>query len=159
MPPLTEWTQEDERQLREAWQKDPLRDAMLKSSNDKPALWKNCARFMRCLPTSIIGLKTSLGVDVSSNQVLVELSDLPRAPHWPERLCQSLTKLIPHPMFQGNPQHLTTAIQYAVICCTDDRRPWPLINYSDEGFLGMFHQVIEWDQNRDIPIAQLHKSA
>lgn len=158
-PPFSEnWTKEDEAAVKRKWARDPLKEAKIKTTNKKPGLWKTCARFMKCLPTEIIGPDTHLAVDIARNQTLA-LPGHPKAPHWPDRLCHELTVLIPHPMFLGKPKLLATAIQYTVICCTNDCRPWPLNNSSGDAFLRNFCRVIDEQQDGETPASTLHEYA
>lgn len=105
---------------------------------------------MKCLPTDIVGPKTDLEVDISKQ---------PRVLHWPDKFCQGLLHLIPHPMFQGNPTLLATALQYAVICATDDRRHWALQNTCSDGFLGALIKTIDKKQDGTIPYKDIHNTA
>lgn len=76
-------------------------------------LWKVCMRILRCTPLDPISPLLNLKYGTSS----VVFS---------REFCDALAPLIVHGVWQGSAQHLAMILQYAVICRTDDRRPWKL---------------------------------
>ncbi|KAK7729798.1 hypothetical protein SLS53_009166 [Cytospora paraplurivora] len=153
------WTEADEERLLRDWSQDPLKDRMLVSVNWKPMLWKTCVLFMRCLPTDIIGPGSNLEVDISDNNELRDLPGSPRDPRWPERFCHLLNELITHPMWQAKPKLLQLAIQYTVICCTNDCRRWRLMNPSGDSFITVLVETIKKYQKGETKPAEIHQNA
>ncbi|KAM0548032.1 hypothetical protein ACHAPJ_010090 [Fusarium lateritium] len=87
-------------------------------------LWKICIRIFRCSPYALL----------SHVQGLVYLpvfkpEDEPPA-IWNQTFCDDLSHILTHPVWDGEVEFLQTALQYAVICRTNDRRRWtmPLVN-------------------------------
>ncbi|KAJ6782842.1 hypothetical protein PWT90_02841 [Aphanocladium album] len=121
-----EWTTELEEQVRidcEATKSDwelPLgrRRYYLK-------LYKSCLFHLRCTPFDIVGVRYNMVFQKDTRVT----PDAETCQDFSQVFCDRLDQLIAHPAWNvGTPEArvdaLATAIQYAVILRTDDRRPW-----------------------------------
>ncbi|OAQ72980.1 hypothetical protein VFPPC_12900 [Pochonia chlamydosporia 170] len=131
------WTREDEASLRNAWEMSQLHDDLRSTSRVKfmAKLWTACYNTMHCSPCALVSPRYKLifqgsispkhddspEPDNSLGQVEKIVAQLV-APT--QGASNAISTLVCHPLWQGNPSFLATAIQCAVICRTDDRRPW-----------------------------------
>ena len=109
------WTEEDEAKLLDDWQADPERKTTQTPNASLQALWRTCARFMKCLPSDIISPAHHLEYDIS-----VSRGGLMR--NWPSTFNRPLQALLVHPIWKREKALLAMAIQYSVIVRTGDRR-------------------------------------
>ncbi|EXM17357.1 hypothetical protein V3481_004010 [Fusarium oxysporum f. sp. vasinfectum] len=74
----------------------------------------------------------------------IPLQDLHAQPIWGHTFCIELCRLISHPVFEmEGTNNLTLILQYAVICRTDDRRPWKMPPIPDVDPLKQLRGVME----------------
>ncbi|KAJ4056870.1 hypothetical protein NW761_003526 [Fusarium oxysporum] len=67
-----------------------------------------------------------------------------RSPIWGHTFCIELCRLLSHPVFEiEGTNNLTLFLQYAVICRTDDRRPWKMPPIPDVDPLKQLRGVME----------------
>ncbi|RMJ01900.1 hypothetical protein CDV36_015570 [Fusarium kuroshium] len=120
-PPLSDtWTQQDEDEMLAEWDASPEEVACASIKGDGPTttMWKVCLRTFRCSPLGMISPLMGLRYQTMPG---------PSQPGiWSREFCNRLTALIPYSIWHGRPKRLAMALQYAVICRTDDRRPWML---------------------------------
>ncbi|KAJ4309801.1 hypothetical protein N0V84_011310 [Fusarium piperis] len=119
-PPLSDtWTQQDEDAMMAEWDDSPetaVYASITTLNGAIPTLWKVCLRVFRCSPLDAISPLRGLRY-----QPLVGRS---QPGLWSREFCNRLSALITHPLWKGSPKRLAMALQYAVICRTDDRRHW-----------------------------------
>lgn len=77
-------------------------------------MWKVCCHFLRTTPDMIIG----------SGNLLVYHGDHCTNENWSRAFCESFTLLAAHHYWGGIWTRLRLAIQFAVICRTNDKRRW-----------------------------------
>lgn len=108
------WTQQDEDKMMDEWNSSPEKEsyASMRPNPSLKALWKVCMRIFRCTPLDL--LSPLLQLRYNASVVLAQ------------KFCNALSPLIPHPVWKGSAWRLAMALQYAIICRTDDRRPWRL---------------------------------
>ncbi|KAI8714992.1 hypothetical protein NCS52_01005900 [Fusarium sp. LHS14.1] len=118
-PRSNSWTQQDEAKMMIVWDASPEKAAYASITGHGgvvTALWKVCLRLFRCPPIDIISPLHNLRY-----QPLIG----PYQPGtWSREFCNLLTPLLTHSIWQGSPERLAMALQYSVVCRTDDRRPW-----------------------------------
>lgn len=141
-----EWTAEQEEFLDQAKSENPK---LAKMNQNHKSLYKTVFRFMHCLPSDIVGPKTFLEFD----------SSLAASNQWTMHFCTRLGELVPQPLFRGSPAKLALAIQWAVICRTDDRRKYRLSGCADDGFLQCLTAVIAEKQDGTKTCVKLRKAA
>ena len=125
------WSDQDEADLKQEWANHPYKavlDTRRQTRNyctPENALWRNVAWIFRCLPTDIIPLSTMELVKREGGAITTDDADDPR---WSSRFCKHLNDylLVHRQWFSGRRGYvlITVALQIAVICRTDDRRPW-----------------------------------
>ncbi|KAK3400744.1 hypothetical protein B0T20DRAFT_152349 [Sordaria brevicollis] len=82
-------------------------------------LWKDCHRFYQRTPFTLFPPESNLQYDDE------EL--------WTEPFCSSLRRLLWFPPYVDNIPMLAVVLQYAIICQTEDTRPWsPCLLLDDE---------------------------
>ncbi|KAK5661338.1 hypothetical protein OQA88_11233 [Cercophora sp. LCS_1] len=119
VPVSESWTASDRRNAERIWHGDAYRakSMMTGKSKEMLTLYKSCLRVFQCFPDDIICEEYCLDYDWDQNvQRDTRL--------WSATFCGTLNELLVHPMWMGSFNLLATAIQYAVIVETDDRRPW-----------------------------------
>ncbi|KAI8714974.1 hypothetical protein NCS52_01004000 [Fusarium sp. LHS14.1] len=108
------WKNEDEELMLLEWNSSHEKKAYACIDVDNASLttlWKVCMRMFRCTPLDLIS--PLLNLKYGSSTVVFS-----------QEFCDALTPLIVHAIWQGSAQRLAMVLQYAVICRTDDRRPW-----------------------------------
>lgn len=141
-----EWTSEQEELLDQVRSEYPK---LLTMNQKHKSLYKTVFRFMHCLPSDVIGPKTFLEFD----------SSLAANNQWTMHFCERLGELAPQPLFRGSPAKLALAIQWAVICRTDDRRKYRLSGCADDGFLQCLTTVIDEKQDGTETCVKLRRAA
>ncbi|KAJ4262941.1 hypothetical protein NW762_006554 [Fusarium torreyae] len=81
-------------------------------------LWKVCLRVFRCSPFELLSPRHNLDF----LPVTGPKNDSPAV--WNQTFCDELSHIITHNVWDGEVASLRAALQYAVICRTDDRRRW-----------------------------------
>lgn len=123
-----EWTEEDEKQMKSAL-KATARWKDLSGVRDATVgVWKLFFRFTGRLVTDVLGLSTGL---VYKGQK-----------KWPDSFCQPLHTYLCLPFMRGNVMRLRLALQWAVICRTNDRRRHYLNGCEQDVFLRMLAEVM-----------------
>ncbi|KAK1754363.1 hypothetical protein QBC47DRAFT_414328 [Echria macrotheca] len=114
------WTEQDEAQLQDAWRTDELRTLIeRKPFNDfmpQLELWKFSLQYLRCAPTSVLGVENNFEIDRSEWTAFEDL-------------------MFHHLWKHSNVRALVIVLQFAVIVRTDDRRTWELENHTDSKFI------------------------
>ncbi|KAK3382243.1 hypothetical protein B0T24DRAFT_714360 [Lasiosphaeria ovina] len=133
------WSVHDEDRLREEWETHPIKLAIdyrvepkKDRARDDRILWKATCQFLDCLPTDIISIDEEMMFDSGTErQRAVPSLTGPDASDaaWPRAFCRALYQLLLHPAWERQPDLLRIAVQYTVICATDDVRPW--LTYCD----------------------------
>ncbi|KAJ4206469.1 hypothetical protein NW759_014255 [Fusarium solani] len=154
-PPLNDkWTQQDEDAMMAEWDASP--EKVVYASINGPngviaTMWKVCLRVLRRSPLDVISPLEGL-----SYQPLAAAS---QAGMWSREFCNRLTALIAYPLWRGSPRRLVIALQYAVICRTDDRRPWK--PWYDCPALINLGQSMDQVEDSELPqsVHRMHKNA
>lgn len=134
------WTKKDEENLIQEAESDAEFRHRCAYQDYISSTWKTAYKFMGCLATDIVGPKTCL--------VFRDDHATSKNRFWASRFCRKLSALIVQPIFAANPQKLALAIQWAVICRTNDRRKCRLSGCNDEDeFLRILEEVVEQSQD------------
>lgn len=124
-----EWSTDDEAWFMSTWEKSSSKPALETISQDHAhllKLWKTCCKILKVSPLSIISPRHGLVYAVESLRPETESPNNSQRQLWSEHFCKVLLKLTCHSFWKADARNLTAAIQYAVICRDDDRRPWKL---------------------------------
>ncbi|KAK7420580.1 hypothetical protein QQZ08_010339 [Neonectria magnoliae] len=120
-----QWSEDQEQVLVEEWDALYGEVNFKGSSADKTlVVWKICLRLFRCSPLHMISPMYDLLYTHLPNK---NDNALPTV-FWSKDFCNTLARLATHPFWNGDVNRLTLAIQFAVICRTDDRRVWKMPN-------------------------------
>lgn len=119
----------------EGWDADPLKAAVenkaakVHDNSPEAVLWRATTRLMDCLPADIIPVHENMAVEstifATGERTAPDMTIFEGAGKfiWLATFCKALTNVLLHPDWLGEPRLLTVAIQYTVICATDDVRP------------------------------------
>jgi hypothetical protein len=170
-----DWAPAAERALKTRWETHPLNEAItarcdkLKDHSQEVRLMQSTARLMGCLPSDIISVKNNMAVEHDRQPSARDPLPLERSvpdytgadnqAHkclWSPQFCMALNKTVVHPAWNRDPRLLGLAIQYTVICATDDRRPWRPDCPPWDKFLGVFIEKTS-ENNAGIPLANIHR--
>ncbi|KAI8660112.1 hypothetical protein NCS57_00987600 [Fusarium keratoplasticum] len=154
-PPLNNmWTQQDEDAMMAEWNASP--EKVVYASINGPngvitTMWKVCLRVFRCSPLALISPRQGLRYQ--------PLAGPSQAGLWSREFCNRLTALFVYPVWQGRPIRLAMLLQYAVICRTDDRRPW--IPHPSCNALANLRQSMEQNKGSQLlqSVHKMHKEA
>ncbi|KAL2681353.1 hypothetical protein Neosp_008964 [[Neocosmospora] mangrovei] len=154
-PPLHDkWTQQDEDAMMAEWNASPEKVVYASISGPSPAItsmWKVSLRVMRRSPLDIISPLEGLRYQPPAAAS--------QAGMWSREFCNRLAVLMAYPLWQGTTRRLVIALQYAVICRTDDRRPWKPSH--DCPALTLLREYMEQVHDSELsqPVHKLHKLA
>ncbi|KAI7773076.1 hypothetical protein LA080_012001 [Diaporthe eres] len=123
------WSDEDEAQVQAQWNKERAQRPCKKASAYEQYLWKTCARFLRCLPTELIGMRYGLEYDAGQP-----------TQNWTASFCNHLVKIIAHPIFNNSPAKIALAVKFSV--CSWQRLKWDIPDLNDL-FLPVLKEVAE----------------
>ncbi|KAG7293526.1 hypothetical protein NEMBOFW57_003578 [Staphylotrichum longicolle] len=156
IPQVTDasWSAAKKERLAGEWSTHPVKRAaeercfVMTADCPETVLWWNTARYMGCLPPNIISRDHNMVFEyepltyVKLEREVPALNTLDQARRalWSKTFCTALGDVLSHPSWEGEPRLLRAAIQYAVICATDDRRLWDPDCVSDSVFFNMFVQ-------------------
>ncbi|KAF4440360.1 hypothetical protein F53441_12308 [Fusarium austroafricanum] len=87
---------------------------------DLAFLWRVSIRLYHSTPFTLLSPRYGL------DYILVSPSNNEPGNVWGQNFAKSLSQVITHPFFRADIDLLRTVLQYAVICRTDDRRPWKI---------------------------------
>lgn len=118
------WTTEDEERLQNDCASREDAFAAVQGSAQLLTAWKSCIQSMRCSPLAIISPRHSLFVHQEATRARGQNLATTDGLLWPQSLYTELVTLVSSPIWLGEPLALSAAIQFAVICRTDERRPW-----------------------------------
>ncbi|KAI1480339.1 hypothetical protein F4774DRAFT_409157 [Daldinia eschscholtzii] len=151
------WTPGDEVGLRDMWEVEPIKkkldDLDVKKNKDILPLWKVIRRFLGCFPTDIINRRNYL--QFSKADVDEEDQDAEDT-NWPKSFCRKFKQLALHHVFGLNPNLLTLALLYVVICRTDYRGRIPWCNPTTDCFLDTFLLRVQ-DQDGSKSVVRIHQ--
>lgn len=135
------WTIEDQENLERWTESDQDFQKRCEIREPLVGVWKTAYRFLGCLATDIVGPSSGL----------VFRSDTQKGkggqPMWTATFCEVLTAIILHPLFSGSTEKMSLAIQWAVICRTDDRRKYKIRGCEDDLFIRELKSVIDEHQH------------
>jgi hypothetical protein len=170
-----DWAPAAERALKTKWATHPLKAAItarcdkLKDHSQEVRLMQNTARLMGCLPSDIISAKNNMAVEYDHRPSAPEPLPLERSVPdytgadnqaakclWSPQFCTALNKIIVHPSWNRDPRLLGLAIQYTIICATDDRRPWQPDCPPWQPFLGPFIEKTS-KNNAGVSVSNIHR--
>jgi hypothetical protein len=135
-----EWPEATELGLKARWDNHPLRQAIakkcanLRENSQEVRLMKGAVKLFNCLPTEILSLDKNMVVVCEARDKTARLAqevpdygnvdDRAASYLWSTSFCKAFGRVLFHPSWAKEPRLLRAAIQYTVICATDDRRPW-----------------------------------
>lgn len=123
------WSSEDEEQVQSQWDRECVKRPCKEATSYEQYMWKTCARFLRCLPTELIGMR--YGLEYNADQA---------SQNWTASFCNHLIKIIAHPIFDNNPAKIALAIKFSV--CSWQRLKWVIPDLNDL-FLQVLREVAE----------------
>lgn len=135
------WTSRDEEALRLEWRTSQEASDLMQGnpSQEFMALWRTCLHVIRCSPTILLSPRRSLRyVGEDSGDPSTEYSTI-----WSPAFCEKLGMLVACPLFEGSAEQIVMFLQYAVICRTDDRRPWAIENAVHCNVLHSFAKAVK----------------
>ncbi|OTA62102.1 hypothetical protein K449DRAFT_395461 [Hypoxylon sp. EC38] len=108
------WTEDDEQNLLDDWQDDPLAAQLeklnIRKNRDILPMWKVMRRFLGCFPTDIICHRNFLKYHLTfETEDGVSMEN----PNWTKTFCRRLARLGLHGVFNLDPILLTLALQTA----------------------------------------------
>lgn len=114
-------------------------------------LWRLFPMVYRCLPTDLFSWANQIDVDTSKN---VNLQQAPfqgqRNIVWSHRFCLALTTFTMHGFWEYRRESdfplMAQLMQLAVICRTNDCRPWHLVNHTDDMFFTFLASELQAQQ-------------
>ncbi|KAF4943823.1 hypothetical protein FSARC_14821 [Fusarium sarcochroum] len=119
--------------------------------------WKICIRIFRCSPFSLLSpLRGLVYLPVSKPE---EEEESPAV--WNQTFCDEMSHIITHGIWAGEAASLQAALQYAVICRTEDRRRWVMPPLDlDGGPLVRLNAALQ-DSLGPLPLSvhQMHRDA
>ncbi|KAL2670489.1 hypothetical protein Neosp_014277 [[Neocosmospora] mangrovei] len=137
------WTQADELALE--WNSSPEKTAFEGISGREQSLlsaWKICIRLFRCSPFTLLSPRRGL-----CYQEMPGYATEPPQILWGQNFCKELCRVMTHPIWNGDVDVLAMALQYTVICRTDDRRVWDIpAGVTDGGVLGRLEAELDESQ-------------
>lgn len=113
------WSDEDEAQVMDQWDLDCAAKPCRRPNGKEQYIWKTSARFLRCLPTELIGMRYGLEYDTKEAT----------SQNWTEPFCDRLVKIIAHPLFANEPAKIALAIKFSV--CSWQRLKWVIPSHND----------------------------
>lgn len=119
------WSDQDEAQVQAQWNREHAQRPCKQASAYEQYLWKTCARFLRCLPTELIGMRYGLEYDAGQP-----------TQNWTASFCNHLVKIIAHPIFDNSPAKIALAVKFSV--CSWQRLEWVIPDLND-----LFLQVVK----------------
>ncbi|TDZ14404.1 hypothetical protein Cob_v012669 [Colletotrichum orbiculare MAFF 240422] len=146
----SDWTQEDESALLDAWETDERRTNPYKTDGTMTMCFKVLIRIFREPPIQIISPKYRLVWERQQQGVGL---------HWSTRFCTNLRDLAMHPIWEQNIKLFAAAMQYAVILRTCDRRTWQVVFEappSKDAFWITFAAEIERSLGKNLNVAKIH---
>ncbi|KAI1409443.1 hypothetical protein F5Y13DRAFT_169840 [Hypoxylon sp. FL1857] len=151
------WTEADEEKLLDDWEDDPLAAQLeeldTRKNRDILPMWKVIRRFLGCFPTDIISHRNYLKYHLTfETEGGVQIEN----PNWTKTFCRRLARLSLHGLFQLDPNLLTLALQYVVVCRTDYRGPIPWSNHGTDRFLDLFLFKMQ-EQDGSKSVVRIHR--
>ncbi|OTA94730.1 hypothetical protein M434DRAFT_10516 [Hypoxylon sp. CO27-5] len=151
------WTEDDEQNMLDDWQDDPLAAQLeklnIRKNRDILTMWKVMRRFLGCFPTDIICHRNFLKYHLTfETEDGVSMEN----PNWTKTFCRRLARLGLHGVFNLDPSLLTLALQYVVICRTDYRGPIPWINQGTDRFIELFLFKMQ-EQDGSKSVVRIHR--
>lgn len=130
------WTEEDERRMMQEWRQSPEKTDMEQMKGlqiDAMGLWAICLRLYRCSPFAILSPRRGLKYELTEiNKVGITRSTI-----WTQAYCRIFGEVMVHTIWRDNLDILVAFLQFAVICRTDDRRPWERLSHVTLQGLGL----------------------
>lgn len=119
------WTQEDESLMMQRWGESEEKADMerMKAGSLKTrtmVLWKICLRLYRCSPFAVLSNRHGLQYQATETKA----GGTAGSSMWSQDFCKLLGEIITHPIWRNDVDLLVAYLQFAVICRTEDRRPW-----------------------------------
>lgn len=113
------WSDEDEAQVLAQWDTDSAAKPLKRPNSKEQYIWRTSVRFLRCLPTELIGMRYGLEYDTEEAT----------SQNWTEPFCNRLVKIIAHPISANNPAKIALAIKFSV--CSWKRLKWVIPSHND----------------------------
>lgn len=138
------WTEEDERALEQELLASPEFEDHMIVKTTLIGVYKTCYLATGCLVTDIVGFKTGLVWSSDFSRVMNQ--------RWSDTFIERMQRIICHPFFRGNVLWMRLALQWSVICRTDDRRVHLLNGAKSDVFLRMLSEVMFEVQSDSDPV-------
>lgn len=145
------WTQADQDELEQQVTGDRDFQKLCDVAEFVASIWKTVYRFTGRLATDIVGPRSGLEFKSDSHR-----GD---GPTWTKTFCEVMTAVVLHPFFNLSTEKMSLALQWAVICRTDDKRKYQLNGCGDDLFLRMLVSVITKYQDGTRPPGELRELA
>ncbi|KPM34776.1 hypothetical protein AK830_g11794 [Neonectria ditissima] len=87
------------------------------------SLWKTSLRMYRCSPLAIISPLQGLAYQPTPSRTSAPVSSM-----WGHSFTSTLNIVMAHPVWECRVNLLVTVLEFAVICRTDDRRAWYMLD-------------------------------
>ncbi|KAM0258058.1 hypothetical protein ACHAPA_011463 [Fusarium lateritium] len=129
------WTRVDEHTIRHGDSEDNKALNLFRQESQDPKhqdlkmLFRFCCRAFLCDPYTLLSPTEGLGYMKATKRL-----DQSRV-IWRKSFCEKLTRLVVHPLWNGEPDLFRLFLQYSTICRTDDRRKWKIDNLVPKGSL------------------------
>ncbi|KAL6413106.1 hypothetical protein AUP68_02604 [Ilyonectria robusta] len=80
---------------------------------------------------------------------------------WTQTFCANLARIMSHAVWGGDPMLLMMALQFAVICRTDDRRVWKMPDTGTCGALTHLRKAMDSATEKPLPLSikKMHQNA
>ncbi|KAK3381107.1 hypothetical protein B0H63DRAFT_450478 [Podospora didyma] len=157
-----DWTTADEVEFDDNWGEDPVAAVRVNyggTGKHLIRLWKFTYRFLNCSPFEIVSPEFLLEFDTTENGLMDIDGIHMKMPRWSAEFMKRLRTLVVHPFFDGDIAMLATAIQYTVICRTNDARRWRVrILPQEQGFLHMLCEAMDNPVHKNQPVPEVHKA-
>lgn len=145
------WDECDQEALEEKASGDQEFTARLYTDTNTVSVWKTVYRFTGRLVTYIIGPDTHM--EFKSSSAVAKLA------RWSPAFIKYFHVLVVRPWFDFDTTKMALAMQWAVICRTDDRRVYPFSECDDDMFLLELVSVIEQEQDGSKSAPELREMA
>lgn len=139
------WTDEQEEEIKAlVGKQDSLANELCRCPPPVDGVWRTCFRFLHCLASDIVGRRNRLVYGTNRG----------RNAFWSDNFCNMLHYVMLHPHFRKCTSSMGLALQWAVICRTDDRRKHCLNGCEEDVFLMILQDVIRATAGKR-PVVQL----
>ncbi|KAH6991365.1 hypothetical protein BKA56DRAFT_652211 [Ilyonectria sp. MPI-CAGE-AT-0026] len=142
-------------EMERSWTESPELAGLNMRHGPVMAVWKICLRMFRCSPLAIITPLNALAYQpmtpTARRAPMAELSGF-----WGQTFCANLARIMSHSVWEGDPMLFMMALQFAVICRTDDRRVWKMPDAATCEALTNLRKAMDSAKEERLPLC-IHK--